>query len=69
MFSNQSKFVYLAFVGAITAQQIPDFIPPSNIGEQLNNVAKPVLEHLEPYKTKSFTRERGVPQLHEEYGK
>jgi hypothetical protein len=30
---------------------------------------KPVKDALEPYKTHEATRERGVPEMHEAYGK
>ena len=63
------KFVVLAFLGAFSAQQVSDMNLPSNFEESLSNVAQPLLEQLSPYQTHSYTRERGVPQLHDKYGK
>jgi hypothetical protein len=48
---------------------MPDVSLPSNLEESISRIAEPVLKHLEPYKTHSYTRERGVPQLHDDYGK
>jgi len=46
---------------------MPDVSLPSNLEESISRIAEPVLKHLEPYKTHSYTRERGVPQLHDDY--
>jgi hypothetical protein len=57
----------------ISAQQVEDFIDaaqkvlPANYMDTVAEASKPVKEALEPYKVKEGTKERGVPQLHDDY--
>jgi len=67
---NHSKLAMLALLGHIHAQQLLDNVPlPKNIEDTLTNVVKPLTDYLEPYKTYSETKERGIPLLHENYGR
>jgi len=37
--------------------------------DTMHNAMKPLLDAMEPHKVATFTQERGVPHLHEKYGR
>lgn len=67
---NHSKLAILALLGNIQAQELFDnVVLPKNIENTITDVIKPLTDYMEPYKTFSETKERGIPLLHESYGK
>ena len=42
---------------------------PENIEETVEQVLRPVLDFMEPYKVVDTAHERGVPEIHDEYSK
>jgi len=63
----------LALLGFASPQQInpivDTIIPPKNMADTITEAFKPVTDMMEPFKTYSGERERGVPIVHEELGK
>ena len=71
------KVSFSAFVllNAVSAQQVSDIFDavktamPTDFLQNLHDAAQPVKDAIEPYKVHEETRERGVPHLHDDYGK
>jgi len=63
------------FLNSANCQNVEDFVDaaqkilPNNFVDNLHKAVKPVKDAMEPYKVFETTHERGVPHLHEEYGK
>jgi hypothetical protein len=69
------SFGAVVLFSAVSAQQITDIldavknIMPSDFMQNVQEVAQPVKDALEPFKVHEETRKRGVPHLHDDYGK
>jgi len=68
---NQPTLAVMALIGSISAQSIFKDIPmPGGIEDTIGQYIKPVTDVMEPYKVFSKTdNERGVPVIHDAYGK
>ena len=52
--------------GSVSGQQVPNI---TEWHDTMHNAMKPLLDAMEPHKVATFTQERGVPHLHEKYGR